>query len=106
MTELALDTRKSRFLRPLLMASAATFAGTLLPQAALAQDTAPQASADTDAPQGEIIVTARKQNETLQEVPVTIAVVSGKTLDDYHATKAEDVASRVPTLNVQVGGSG
>lgn len=53
-----------------------------------------------------IIVTARKQNETLQEVPVTISVVDGKTLSDYNASKAEDIAGRVPTLNVQVGGSG
>lgn len=90
-----------------LLASSAMLAAMVLPQAAFAQDTTvPQASEDADTPQGEIIVTARKQNETLQEVPVTIAVVGGKTLDDYHATKAEDVASRIPTLNVQVGGSG
>ena len=53
-----------------------------------------------------IVVTARLQNETLQEVPVTVAVVDSKSIEDYHLTKIEDVASRVPTLNVQVGGSG
>jgi iron complex outermembrane receptor protein len=98
--------RKTPIVRNGLLASSALAAVMILPQAALAQDTAPQASDGAEAPQSEIIVTARKQNETLQEVPVTIAVVSGKTLDDYHATKAEDVAGRVPTLNVQVGGSG
>lgn len=71
-----------------------------MPGVALAQAAADNADSDV------IVVTARKQNETLQEVPVTVAVVSGRTLEDYHATKAEDVASRVPTLNVQVGGSG
>ena len=104
----ARTTRRNPIVRNGLLASSAMLAALTLPQAALAQDTtvAPQASEDADIPQGEIIVTARKQNETLQEVPVTIAVVSGKTLDDYHLTKAEDVAGRVPTLNVQVGGSG
>ena len=104
----ARTTRRNPIVRNGLLASSAMLTAMLLPQAAFAQDAAqaPQASEDADIPQGEIIVTARKQNETLQEVPVTIAVVSGKTLDDYHATKAEDVASRIPTLNVQVGGSG
>jgi iron complex outermembrane receptor protein len=53
-----------------------------------------------------IVVTARLQNETLQEVPVTVAVVDSKSIEDYHLTKIEDIAARVPTLNVQVGGSG
>ena len=108
MASSARNTRKNPIVRSGLLASSAILAAMILPQAAFAQDAAqaPQASNDSDVPQGEIIVTARKQNETLQEVPVTIAVVSGKTLEDYHATKAEDVASRIPTLNVQVGGSG
>ena len=106
MASSARTTRKSPIVRNGLLASSAMLTAMLLPQAAFAQDAAPQASEDADVPQGEIIVTARKQNETLQEVPVTIAVVSGKTLEDYHLTKAEDVASRIPTLNVQVGGSG
>ena len=102
----ARTTRRNPIVRNGLLASSAMLTAMLLPQAAFAQDAAPQASEDADVPQGEIIVTARKQNETLQEVPVTIAVVGGKTIEDYHLTKAEDVAGRVPTLNVQVGGSG
>ena len=102
----ARTTRRNPIVRNGLLASSAMLTAMLLPQAAFAQDAAPQASEDADLPQGEIIVTARKQNETLQEVPVTIAVVGGKTIEDYHLTKAEDVAGRVPTLNVQVGGSG
>lgn len=96
------DIRDSAIFRKALLASAATIALTAFPQMAYAQDTA----AEEDTGGNDIIVTARKQNETLQEVPVTVAVVDGQTLEDYHATKAEDVASRVPTLNVQVGGSG
>ncbi len=99
------NTRKNSIIRNGLMATSAVLTVATLPQAAFAQSTAP--AAEDEIPSGnDIIVTARKQNETLQEVPVTVSVVSGKTLDDYHITKAEDVASRVPTLNVQVGGSG
>lgn len=89
-----------RALRCLLLASCVA---TALPSSAFSQSAPADETAEgNDA----IIVTARKQNETLQEVPVTVSVVSGRTLEEYHAAKAEDVASRVPTLNVQVGGSG
>ena len=101
----AQEFRRSAGLRLALLASAAGIAAFALPQAALAQD-APQASEEEAPRENIIIVTARKQDETLQEVPVTLTVVDGETLSNYNASKAEDIASRVPTLNVQVGGSG
>lgn len=93
--------RASGSIRAGLLASAAC---TLL--IGLSAPAQAQAGADELGADDAIIVTARKQNETLQEVPVTISVVDGKTLADYNASKAEDIAGRVPTLNVQVGGSG
>ena len=102
----AQELRRSVGFRLALLASAAGIAAFSLPQAALAQDAPPQASEDDAPGENIIIVTARKQDETLQEVPIMVAVVDGKTLSDYNVTKAEDVASRVPLLNVQVGGSG
>lgn len=101
MTGSAFEARVSKKLAWWLLGSASSLAALALPQAALAQ-----AAPDDEDSAGQIIVTARKQNETLQEVPVTVAVVSGKTLEDYNVSKVEDVANRVPTLNVQVGGSG
>ncbi|MFN2099192.1 TonB-dependent receptor [Altererythrobacter sp. MF3-039] len=79
-----------------------------LPSAAFAQDAAGDAGQpDSEAFEGnEIIVLARKQAETLQEVPVTITSVSSETLEKYNVDQVADVVSRVPTLNVQVGGSG
>lgn len=53
-----------------------------------------------------ITVIARKQEETLQEVPVTVTAIGGDTLDKYQVDEIADVTSRVPSLNVQVGGSG
>jgi iron complex outermembrane recepter protein len=77
-----------------------------MPTAAFAQ------SSDADAPQASdfdervIIVQARRQNETLQEVPVTITSVSAETLDNFVMNTVGAISARVPTLQVQVGGSG
>ena len=65
-----------------------------------------QAAAADESDSDTIYVNARKQTETLQEVPVTVTAVTSETLDNYGVNQVADVASRVPTLNVQVGGSG
>ncbi|MDX1581443.1 MAG: TonB-dependent receptor plug domain-containing protein, partial [Alphaproteobacteria bacterium] len=53
-----------------------------------------------------ITVSARKQEETLQTVPVTVSAISGQQMERFQVDKIEDVTSRIPTLNVQIGGSG
>lgn len=53
-----------------------------------------------------IIVNARRQDETLQETPVTVTSISSDTLDKFQVNEVADVVSRIPALNVQVGGSG
>lgn len=104
----ALKLRQAHSVRSTLLRTAAGAALIALPSAAFAQDgDGAQATADDggfDA--GEIIVLARKQAETLQEVPVTITAIGGETLEKYGVDQVADVVSRVPTLNVQVGGSG
>lgn len=102
MTGCARVSRSSRKLTISLLSSVAGLAVLAIPDMAMAQNAADGGDDGADA----IVVTARKQNETLQEVPVTVSVVSRKELDDYNVSKVEDVANRVPTLNVQVGGSG
>ena len=104
MTLAALNARKLQNLRTSLLASA-TLAAILVPHVVSAQ-APPQAADEASQTGNAIIVTARKQNETLQEVPVTVSVVDKKTIDDYHVNHVQDVAAQVPTLNVQVGGSG
>ncbi len=54
----------------------------------------------------EITVVARRTEETLQEVPVTVTAIGGETLDRYQIDQVADVQSRVPALTIQVGGSG
>tara|TARA_B110000977_G_scaffold89990_1_gene119519 strand:+ start:2787 stop:5153 length:2367 start_codon:yes stop_codon:yes gene_type:complete len=54
----------------------------------------------------EIIVTARQQSETLQDVPVTIAALTEADLDRYNITSLVDAAKMVPNMVIAQGGSG
>lgn len=102
----------SKLLRTALMGGGALTALAALPQAALAQDEdgreGVEEMLDGDGEFGDrvIVVQARRQAESLQEVPVTVTAIGGDTLDKYQVDQVADVVSRVPTLNVQVGGSG
>ncbi len=54
----------------------------------------------------EIVVTARRQDETLQDVPVAITSVGGEQLNNYQLDQPAEIAARVPNFNIQTGGSG
>ena len=54
----------------------------------------------------EIIVTARQQAESLQDVPVTVSVMSEIDLDRYNITSLTDAAKMVPNFRISMGGSG
>ncbi|MEM7016248.1 MAG: TonB-dependent receptor, partial [Pseudomonadota bacterium] len=54
----------------------------------------------------EIVVTARQVEETLQDVPVTVAVMSEEDLDRYNITNLVDAAKLVPNFQINLGGSG
>ena len=84
-----------------LLGSAVCLAAGGIATPALAQQPADEADAATT-----ITVTARKQSETLQEVPVAVTVLGGGTIRDFQVNEIADVVTRVPSLNVQVGGSG
>ena len=68
---------------------------------AFAQDTAP---ADDDAV-SEIIVTAQKREERLQDVPVAVSVISGATLANQGGVNLESAQYLVPTLNFRKSGT-
>jgi iron complex outermembrane receptor protein len=92
-------------MRRALLCGAALTTLAAMPSAAFAQS----ATDNADAPEGqgdEIIVQARRQSESLQEVPVTITSVSAATLNNYVTNNVANLVSRVPSLTVQVGGSG
>jgi len=54
----------------------------------------------------EIIVTARQQDESLQDVPVAVSVMSEVDLDRYNITSLTDAAKMVPNFRINAGGSG
>ncbi len=87
--------------RGLLMGTAASLAVSGIATTAHAQD-----AVDEVDEANVITVVARKQTETLQEVPVTVTAIGGDTLEKFQVNEIADVVSRVPALNVQVGGSG
>ncbi len=85
----------------LLMGSAAAMAISGFVAPAYAQD------ADDELDEANIItVIARKNEESLQDVPVTVTAIGRDTLDRYQVDEIADVTSRVPSLVIQVGGSG
>ncbi|MEL7199940.1 MAG: TonB-dependent receptor [Pseudomonadota bacterium] len=95
----------ARATRRALLGSAALSAFAAMPYAASAQEAEVQ-EVSFEEDDNVIIVQARRQNESLQEVPVTVTAIGGETLEKYGVDQVADVVSRVPTLNVQVGGSG
>lgn len=98
------------------------FAMFTLPTAAFAQDaalTAAQPQAETSSAGvpdpagepvaeegGEMVVTARRSEERLQDVPVAITAVSGDLIEQRGLTSVRDVASLTPGLNINSDGSG
>ena len=52
---------------------------------------------------GEIVVTSRRREEMLQEVPIAVSVVSGVDLEDIAASTISELESYVPNLNIFQG---
>jgi iron complex outermembrane receptor protein len=72
---------------------------------ALAQQAAPAAS-DAVSEEGEIIVTARKRNETLLDVPVAVTAISGESLARRNINSVREAALLSPGLNISSDGAG
>jgi iron complex outermembrane recepter protein len=79
----------------------ATSAFALMATPALAQDAAPA----EDEAIAEIIVTAQKRSERLQDVPVAVSVVSGAALETQGGVNIENAQYLVPTLNFRKSGT-
>jgi len=82
--------------RPALLISTA-MAALLSAAPAYAQDTA---GSDTARPEDEIVVTAQKREQSLVDVPLSISVVGGDTLEKHQATSFQDYLALVPGLQL------
>lgn len=72
--------------------------------AAFAQSvpTGPQSATELD----DVVVTANKREERLSDVAMSVSAITGEDLDRTQALKLQDIASKVPGLNLQQSGSG
>lgn len=80
-----------------LLAGAAAFA-LGIPGVAFAQDAEPEVEAPEDSNQ--IIVTASKREQTLQETPISVSVTSGETIERAQIRDVLDLQTVVPSLRV------
>lgn len=53
----------------------------------------------------EVVVTAQKRAENIQNVPAAVSVVSTQLLTDVHATQLTDIGAYVPALQINSGGT-
>jgi iron complex outermembrane receptor protein len=73
-------------------------------QPAAAPATAPPAetppASRSDNQYEEIVVTARKRRESIQEIPASVDVISDSVIKEAHITRLDDIGSRVSNLNI------
>ncbi|MGL3820395.1 TonB-dependent receptor [Sphingopyxis sp. R3-92] len=77
----------------------ALLGSTLLTSAAFAQDAG--APTDMGADSGEIIVTAQKREQSLKDVPLSVAVLSGEQLGDRNITEISQLQTTTPNFSFQ-----
>ena len=91
-----------------LMSGAATLA-LFIAAPAVAQTTPPPAAAPAEATEdlapADIVVTAQKRSERLQDVPLAVTVVSGENLSNLGRTSLEGAQYQVPALNFVKAGT-
>ena len=64
---------------------------------AVAQEAAAPAA---DMLEGEIVVTAQKRSERLQDVPVSVSALAGDAIQKQRLTQASDIVTKVPNLQL------
>jgi outer membrane receptor protein involved in Fe transport len=91
--------------RTILFATAATFAlGFAGSASAQTQEQVAPPQEDrsaTDVDQSAIVITATKREEKILDIPQSVTVVSGDTLERQHAVTFEDYLSQIPGLSLE-----
>jgi iron complex outermembrane receptor protein len=71
--------------------------------AVVASPIAAAQTAEEESAESEIVVTAQKREQNLQDVPIPIQVVSAKFIDDLAADNISDISKFIPGLEVSAG---
>ena len=82
----------------------AVLAFTAFSAPAFAQDAPVSDAIEEEAP-GEILVTAQKRTERLQDVPLAVSVIGGARLAEQGGINLETAQTLIPTLNIQKSGT-
>jgi iron complex outermembrane recepter protein len=90
--------KNPHFVRAILLGSSALALGMSVP--AMAQD-----AADEDVATNEIIVTAQKREEKLQDIPLAVSVVGGEAVANNGGITLENAQYLVPSLNFRKSGT-
>jgi iron complex outermembrane recepter protein len=95
----SLRIQKPNLFRAALLGSTALALGISAPT--MAQD----AASDDDSASNEIIVTAQKRSQNIQDVPVAVSVISGAALEQQGGVNIENAQYLVPSLNFRKSGT-
>jgi iron complex outermembrane receptor protein len=69
-------------------------------QPVLAEESASQGNNSSQNQVEEVIVTAQKRTERLQDVPISVSAISGDSAQKSRLTRADDLVAKVPNLQV------
>ena len=97
-------TRRSAWLRLPIIASAcvAALGAALSAQAQQASGTAPSAEASGGALE-EVVVTAERREENIQNVPITVSAFSAETMQSRNLTDIKSLGNLTPGVNLDAG---
>ena len=85
-----------------LVVSVCTPAPSVLAQE-VAEDDEPTMASRDEAISDEIVVTARKREENIQEVPVAVTLITAETLEDSGTSDLSEIQAQVPNLSIYPG---
>jgi iron complex outermembrane recepter protein len=92
--------RKLTVLRALACSTSAVAAMFMVAPQAFAQSTPPPETAESPEGIADIVVTARKREESLQDTPISISAFSAETLEARGTVRVDEIAAFTPNLQL------
>ena len=93
-------TRKGGALRPAMILLLASASAPALAQEGAAQPATEAAAASETKDGTDIVVTAQKRSERLQDVPIAVSALGGDSLERQRVTQADELAGKIVNLQL------